>query len=233
MGAGPGAGGARDAGDPVRAGDRAGEQPAPPRILDRQGLAQIVERLGAQIAADHPDGVVVVGVLKGALIFMADLVRAIHGIDVQVDFMAISRFAPDTGRVRIVKDVDLDLAGRDVVVVEDLVDTGLTATYLQRQLAARGPRTLDFCALLDRPVRRIVPLDVRYVGVEIPDVFVLGYGLHLTDLYRNLGEVFEADRRVVQEDPAAYVGVLYGRVQGRTDAPQDSTHNGPENPGTS
>lgn len=204
-------------------------RPAPPRILDRPGLAAIVDRLGREIAADHPDGVVVVGVLKGALIFTADLVRAIPGVEVLVDFMAISRFAPDTGRVRILKDVEIDLAGRDVVVVEDLVDTGLTATYLRAQLEARGPRRLDLCALLDRPVRRIVPLDVRYVGVEIPDVFALGYGLHLADLYRNLGEVFEADRRVVQADPAAYVEELYGRAGGSEHASEQA----PEPPATS
>jgi hypoxanthine phosphoribosyltransferase len=184
--------------------------PAPPPLLERADLATIVERLGAEIAADHPDGVVLIGVLKGALIFLADVARAIHGIDVEIDFIAISRFAPDSGRVRILKDVDLDLAGRDVVVVEDMVDTGLTANYLCRQLAERAPRRLDVCTLLDRPVRRIVPLDVRYRGVEIPDVFVLGYGLHLAELYRNLDAVYEADRRVVQADPGAYVGALYG-----------------------
>ncbi len=192
------------------AGGGAGAGVAPERILDRDALAAVVQRLGREIAADHPDGVVVVGVLKGALIFTADLVRAIEGVDVVVDFMAISRFAPDTGRVRILTDVETDLEGRDVVIVEDLVDTGLTATYLRTQLEARGPRRLDLCTLLDRPSRRIVPLEARYVGVEIPDVFVLGYGLHLADLYRNLGEVFEADRRVVQQDPAAYVPALYG-----------------------
>ena len=182
----------------------------PARLLGRADLAGIVERLGAEIVADHPDGVVLVGVLKGALIFLADLARAIRGIDVAIDFMAISRFAPDSGRVRILKDVDLDLSGRDVVLVEDMVDTGLTATYLCGQLAERGPRRLDLCTLLDRPVRRIVPLDVRYRGAEIPDVFVLGYGLHLAELYRNLGEVYEADRTVVQADPGSYVGALYG-----------------------
>jgi hypoxanthine phosphoribosyltransferase len=183
-------------------------------MLERADLARIVERLGAEIAADHPDGVVLVGVLKGALIFLSDLARAIRGVDVWIDFMAISRFAPDSGRVRILKDVDLDLEGRDVVVVEDMVDTGLTANYLCRQLAARGPRRLEVCTLLDRPVRRIVPLDVRYRGVEIPDVFVLGYGLHLAELYRNLDAVYEADRRVVQADPGAYVGALYGASTG-------------------
>lgn len=182
----------------------------PPPLLGRDDLAAIVRRLGAEIAADHPDGVVLIGVLKGAVIFLADLARAIHGIDVAVDFIAISRFAPDSGRVRILKDIELDLSGRDVVVVEDMVDTGLTANYLCRQITERGPRRLDVCTLLDRPVRRIVPLDVRYRGMEIPDVFVLGYGLHLAELYRNLDQIYEADRRVVRADPGAYVGELYG-----------------------
>ncbi len=188
--------------------------PAPTPLLGRDDLAAIVARLGAEIAADHPEGVVLVGVLKGSMIFLADLARAIHGIDVAIDFIAISRFAPDSGRVRILKDIELDLAGRDVVVVEDMVDTGLTANYLCRQLAERNPRRLDMCTLLDRPVRRIVPLEVRYRGAEIPDVFVLGYGLHLAELYRNLDQVYEADRRVVQADPGAYVASLYGATEG-------------------
>jgi hypoxanthine phosphoribosyltransferase len=184
---------------------------APPRtLLDEAHIARRVLALGARIAADHPDGVVLVGVLKGALIFVADLVRAIPDIDVAVDFIAISRYAPDSGRVRILHDVSTDVRGRDVVVVEDLVDTGLTLAYLLEHLRARRPRSIDVCTLLDRPVRRIVPIDVRYVGVEIGDVFVLGYGLHQADLYRNLPHVVEADRRVARDEPAAYVGVLYG-----------------------
>jgi hypoxanthine phosphoribosyltransferase len=184
--------------------------PTPTRLLGREDLAAIVDRLGREIAADHPDGVVLIGVLKGSLIFLADLVRAIHGIDVFVDFMAISRFAPDSGRVRILKDVELDITDRDVVLVEDMVDTGLTATYLCGQLAGRGPRRLSLCTLLDRPVRRIAPLEVHYRGAEIPDVFVLGYGLHLAELYRNLDQVYETDRRLVQADPAGLVEALYG-----------------------
>jgi hypoxanthine phosphoribosyltransferase len=189
-------------------------EPAATPLVAREEIAAIVERLGAEIAADHPDGVVLIGVLKGSVIFLADLVRAIRGIDIAIDFIAISRFAPDSGRVRILKDIELDLTGRDVVVVEDMVDTGLTANYLCRQIAERGPRRLEMCTLLDRPVRRIVPLDVRYRGVEIPDVFVLGYGLHLAELYRNLDQVYEADRRVVQADPGAYVRELYGVAHG-------------------
>jgi hypoxanthine phosphoribosyltransferase len=153
---------------------------------------------------------VLVGILKGALVFLADLARAVQGVDVAVDFLAISRYAPDSGRVRILMDLDLDISGRDVVLVEDMVDTGLTLAYLLRHVTEREPRRVEVCTLLDRPVRRIVPLDVRYVGQEIDDVFVLGYGLHFADLYRNLPFVVTADRRLVLEHPAAYVGALYG-----------------------
>jgi hypoxanthine phosphoribosyltransferase len=181
-------------------------------LLDRDALAEHVQRLAGEITRDHPDGVVLVGVLKGALIFLADLARAITDIEVTVDFLAISRYAPDSGRVRILKDLDLDITGGDVVVVEDMVDTGLTLTYLLSHLRERAPRRLETCALLDRPARRIVPLHARYVGREIPDVYVLGYGLHYADLYRNLACVVEADRRVVHEHPAAYIGALYGGI---------------------
>lgn len=166
--------------------------------------------MAAEISADHPDGVVLVGVLKGALIFFSDLARAIRDIGVTIDFLAISRYAPDSGRVRILKDLDVDVVGRDLVIVEDMVDTGLTLAYLLAHVHGRGARSVDVCTLLDRPVRRIVPLPVRYVGHEIPDLFVLGYGLHYADLFRNLPFVVEADRRVVGERPEAYVEALYG-----------------------
>jgi len=185
----------------------------PPRLLDTQELARQVERLASEITADHPDGVVLVGVLKGSLIFLADLARAVTDIDVEVDFIAISRYAPDSGRVRILKDLDADIMGRDVVLVEDMVDTGLTAAYLLAQLAGRAPRRLEVCTLLDRPGRRIVPLTVRYRGLSIENVYVLGYGLHYADLYRNLPEVYVADQHLVQADPEAYVAELYGRRQ--------------------
>ncbi|MET0628958.1 MAG: hypoxanthine phosphoribosyltransferase [Acidimicrobiia bacterium] len=178
-------------------------------LLDERDIEARVRDLGARISADHPDGVVLVGVLKGALIFLADLARAIN-CEVAVDFIAISRYAPDSGRVRILHDVSTNLQGRDVVIVEDLVDTGLTLAYLLEHFRAFEPKSIDVCALLDRPVRRIVPLDVRYVGAEIPDVFVLGYGLHQADLYRNLPRVVEADRHVARDVPDAYVASLYG-----------------------
>ncbi len=187
---------------------------AVPVLLDREEIAAHVARLGREIAADHPDGVVLVGVLKGAVIFLSDLVRAVTGTEVQVDFMAISRYAPDSGRVRIVKDLEGDITGSDVVIVEDLVDTGLTVTYLRRYLEERGPRRVELCALLDRTVRRIVPVDIRYRGLEVPDTFVLGYGLHYHEQYRNLPRIHEGRREVVLADPAAYVPEVYDRPPG-------------------
>ncbi len=185
--------------------------PAPPVVLlDEAEIATQVRRLAGEIVADHPDGVVLVGVLKGALIFLADLARAITTVPVVVDAIAISRYAPDSGRVRILKDLDVEIEGRDVVVVEDMVDTGLTMGYLLAHLRERRPRTLDVCTLLDRPARRIVPMPVRYVGARIDDVFVLGYGLHVADLYRNVPRVVTVDRTAVAADAGVYVPSLYG-----------------------
>jgi hypoxanthine phosphoribosyltransferase len=183
---------------------------APTVLLDRDELARHVERLGEEIARDHPGGVVLVGVLKGALIFLADLVRAVRDVPVVVDFISISRFAPDSGRVKILHDLDTDIGGRDVVVVEDIVDTGLTLAYLSAQLGARGPRRLSACALIDRPARRIVPQELRYRGVELGDEFVLGYGLHARDLYRNLPFVITAERDEVLARPETHVAEVYG-----------------------
>ncbi len=180
-------------------------------LLDAEALARHVRRLGREIERDHPDGVVLIGVLKGALLFVADLARAISNVPVELDFIAISRYAPDSGRVKILHDLDADINGRDVVLVEDIVDTGLTLAYLTGQLRERAPRTLSACTLLDRSARRIVPAELRYRGVELADEFVLGYGLHMRDLYRNLPFVAVGDRGIVAAEPEAYVEQLYGR----------------------
>jgi hypoxanthine phosphoribosyltransferase len=187
-------------------------------LLDADAVAAHVKRLAAEIERDHPDGVVLVGVLKGALIFVADLARAITGVPVELDFMSISRFAPDSGRVKILHDLASDISGRDVVIVEDMVDTGLTLAYLIGQLGERGPRSLSVCTLLDRPARRIVPHDLRYCGLVLEDEFVLGYGLHARDLYRNLPFVAAGDRGIVAATPDAYVEQLYGREASRLGA---------------
>jgi hypoxanthine phosphoribosyltransferase len=181
-------------------------------VLDAEMLREHVGRLGGEIARDHPDGVVLVGVLKGALIFLSDLARAIPDIPVEIDFMSITRFAPDSGRVKILYDVQTDLTDRDVIVVEDVVDTGLTLAYLMTQLQARAPRQLSACALLDRPARRIVPQPVRYRGIEVGEEFLLGYGLHYRDAYRNLPFIFEGDRDLVTAQPMVYVRELYRGV---------------------
>jgi hypoxanthine phosphoribosyltransferase len=193
--------------------------PAAPRILlDRAALDGRVRRLARDIRADHPDGVILVGVLKGALLFTSDLARALadEGVpDVVVDFLAISRYAPDTGRVRILEDLAVDIEGRDVVLVEDLVDTGLTLAYLIGHLRERAPRRVDVCAMLDRTPSRIVPLPITYVGEAIPDLFVIGYGMHFQERYRNLPMVVQADRATLAGDPDAYLD-LYGKTLSET-----------------
>jgi len=176
-------------------------------LLDRAAIETRIEKLAGKIERDHPDGVVLVAVLKGALVFSADLARAIQDVPVTLDYLGISRYAPDSGRVRILKDLDIEVAGRDVVVVEDLVDTGLTLAYLLGHVGERGPRRLEVCTLLDRPDRRIVPLEPRYVGEVIPgNAFVVGYGLHVGERYRNLPYVLEVDREAIVSHPAAGLG---------------------------
>jgi hypoxanthine phosphoribosyltransferase len=179
-------------------------------LVSANELAAGAARVAAEISEAHTDGVVLVAVLKGSVPFLADLVRALTVVPV-IDFMAISAYAPDTGRVRIVKDLDFDITGRDVVLVEDIVDTGLTLHYLLAELGRRLPRSLETCTLLDRTSRRIIPTPVRYRGFEIGDEFVLGYGLDFVQRYRNLDRVVVGDLTVLREDPDAYVASLYPR----------------------
>jgi hypoxanthine phosphoribosyltransferase len=181
--------------------------PAPP-LRSAGEIRRRVAELGAAISERHPDGVVMVAVLKGSLPFFADLVRAV-AVPVEIDFLAISPYEPGSGRVRLVKDLDADVAGRSVVLVEDIVDTGLTLSYLVGELGRRAPSSLEVCALLDKRARRILPVDVAYVGFEVPDVFVLGYGLDFAGRYRNLAHVVGGDLDVLRRDPDAYIGQLY------------------------
>jgi hypoxanthine phosphoribosyltransferase len=179
------------------------------RVLhDADDLRTATQRLGQEISAAHPDGVVMVAVLKGSVLFVADLVRQLS-IPVEIDFLGISSYAPDTGRVRLTKDVGTDLTDREVILVEDVVDTGLTLAYLLTQLKARNPASLDVCTLFDKRARRIVPQPLAHVGFEIGDEFVLGYGLDFRGRYRNLDLVATGDLDVLAADPDAYVGDLY------------------------
>jgi hypoxanthine phosphoribosyltransferase len=178
-------------------------------LIPSDALHAGVARVAAEVSAAYPEGVLLVAVLKGSVWFLADLVRALT-VPCQVDFLAISSYAEGTGRVRIVKDLDADIAGRDVVLVEDVVDTGLTLTYVLGELARRDPKSLEVCALLDKVARRIVPAPVRFVAFEVGDEFVLGYGLDFGERYRNLDEVVAGDLEALRADPDAHVETLFG-----------------------
>jgi hypoxanthine phosphoribosyltransferase len=158
-------------------------------LIDRETLSGRVAELGAEISADYQGrDLLLIGVLKGAVFFMADLMRRLT-IPCEVDFMAISSYGASTdssGVVRILKDLDIDIEGRHVLVVEDIIDSGLTLSYLMRNLESREPATLEVCALLTKPERREIEVPVRYVGFEIPNRFVIGYGLDFGERYRNL-----------------------------------------------
>ena len=187
-------------------------------LVSAPQLDRRVAELAAEIASDHLDldpPPLLVGVLKGSTLLLADLVRAM-GIDVVVDFMSISSYAEgaeQSGVVRIIKDLDEDISGRDVVVVEDIVDTGLTLTYLRAALGERGPRSLKALALLDKSARRIVPVPVEYVGFEIPDVFVVGYGMDFLGRYRNVPELLAVrDLPRLTNQPGLLADTLFDRA---------------------
>ncbi len=158
-------------------------------LVQADALEQRVRTLSADISRDYAGrDLLLVGVLKGAVFFLADLMRNID-IPCEVDFMAVASYGSATdssGVVRILKDLDAPIAGRHVLIVEDIVDSGLTLQYLMRNLGARDPASLEVCALLTKPERRKVELEARYVGFEIPDRFAIGYGLDHAERYRNL-----------------------------------------------
>lgn len=160
-----------------------------PVQISRQQIDARVAELGAQIRADHPDGELhLICVLNGAFVFMADLVRAID-LPLTVDFLSVSSYGSRTessGEVKLVKDLDQSLKGRHVLLVEDIVDTGLTMQYLQGYLRGRGPVSVKTVTLLSKPSRRVVDVPLDYVGFEIEDAFVYGYGLDVAHRYRNL-----------------------------------------------
>jgi hypoxanthine phosphoribosyltransferase len=158
-------------------------------LIGGEALRAKVSELGCRITADYAGhDLVLVGVLKGAVMFMVDLARQID-LPLEIDFMATSSYGQSTessGVVRILKDLDRSIAGRDVLIVEDIVDTGLTLKYLLELLADRGPRSIRVCALIDKAKARKAAVDLDYVGFRIPDEFVVGYGLDYGEVYRNL-----------------------------------------------
>jgi hypoxanthine phosphoribosyltransferase len=171
-------------------------------LVDADTLSGRIAELGEEISADY-DGrdLLLIGVLKGAVFFMADLMRHLR-VPCELDFMAISSYGAATdssGVVRILKDLDINIRERNVLVVEDIIDSGLTLSYLVRNLSAREPASLEICALLTKPTRREIEVPVRYVGFEIPNRFVIGYGLDFAERYRNLPYVGVLNERLIPD----------------------------------
>lgn len=181
-------------------------------LYGREDVRRRVRELGRTITAEYAGRVpVLVSVLKGGIWFLADLIREID-LPLEVHFLAISRYgdAPESlGRVRILLDLEADLAARDVILVEDIVDTGLTCRYLTSVMLDRRPASFEVCTLLDKSVRRIAPVTPRYVGFDCPDRFVVGYGLDFAERYRNLPDIYQVDDvNTLKADPDALAPLL-------------------------
>ena len=165
-------------------------QPAPTTnvLISAEDIQRRVRDMAHEIARDYPDGVHLIAVLKGAFVFLSDLARALPG-QCSLDFMAVSSYGKSTsssGQVQLLKDLESGLEGRDVIIVEDIVDTGLTLSYLQEILRARSPKSLKTACLLSKPSRRLIDVQVEYIGFTIEDQFVVGYGLDYAEQFRNL-----------------------------------------------
>ncbi len=161
-------------------------------LVSREEIREMVKQLGNRISEDYRGSeLVLVGVLKGGFIFLADLMREIT-IPVDMDLIAVSSYGASTrssGVVRIIKDMDLDVANKHVLIVEDLVDTGLTLRHLKDLFHTRSPKSVKICTAFDKPSRRKVDIEIEYLGIEVPDEFIVGYGLDYAGKYRNLPEV--------------------------------------------
>ncbi len=162
-------------------------------LISSEQIAVRIREMAAEIDADYPDGpLYLVAVLKGSFIFMADLTRALKKKFVRIEFMGISSYGSQkttSGQVKVTRDLDVDIEGQNVLIVEDIIDSGVTLSYLTRLLQQRRPKSLAVATLLDKPDRRIQPVDVKYVGFTIPDEFVVGYGLDYAEDYRNLSDI--------------------------------------------
>jgi len=173
-------------------------------LVSREEIAEAVKKLGKQLTEDYADRApVMVGILKGAVVFFADLIREID-LPLDIDFMSISSYGSSTkssGVVRILKDLDRDITGRHVIVVEDIVDSGLTLSYLKGVLETRKAASVSIVTLLDKPARRKAPLEVQYSCFQIPDAFVVGYGLDYDEKYRNLPDIGVLHPRIYSENP--------------------------------
>ena len=162
-------------------------------LISAEQIQSRIQELAAQIDADYPAGpIYLVPILKGSFIFVADLARCLKRHEVRIEFMGISSYGREktsSGQVKVTRDLDANIEGHDVLIVEDIIDSGVTLSYLTRLLQQRHPRSLEIVTLLDKPERRVQPVHVKYVGFQIPDEFVVGYGLDYAEDYRNLCDV--------------------------------------------
>ena len=183
--------------------------PAPELLASADEVRRATADVGRRISADHPDGVRLIAVLRASTIFVADLVRAIT-VPVSVDFVALAPVDGQQARTRLVKDLDRSVAGERVVLVTAVVDTGFSADFLARRLAASDPATLGVATLANKPARRIVPLEPDYVALTAPDRFLIGCGLGYRGRYRNLPSLWAVDVEGLVEDPEVHVPTVYG-----------------------
>ncbi len=179
-------------------------------VVSGEELAAITDRLGREITEDHPEGIVLVGLLKGSVCLAADLVRSIE-VSCSIDFLCLTPYGAGGQRVHLSKDLDVDVTGKDVVLAVDIVDRGLTVSYVHRLLTERGARSVDVCALLDRRVKRLLPVELRYVGRTIGEEYVVGYGLDLDERFRNLPDLRVIDPQQMKHAPPASVELLFER----------------------
>lgn len=171
-------------------------------LVSKEEIQKMVADLGRRITEDYKgQKLILIGVLKGGFVFLADLVREIN-IPVEMDFIAVSSYGSSTktsGVVRLIKDIDVPLNDKHVIIVEDIIDSGLTLTYLKEMFSARNPLSLKICTAFDKPERRKVDLKAEYSGIEIPDEYVVGYGLDYDGILRNLPELYVLDRKVYEK----------------------------------
>lgn len=179
-------------------------------LADPARIELEVARVAAEISADHPDGVTLVGVLKGSIIFLADLARHVT-VPALIDLIAVTPFDGVAGRTRVIKDLDQSVADRPVVLVTGIVDTGFTGDFLRRHLSGAVPSSVRVATFADKAARRILPLEPDYVAFEVPDRFLIGYGLDHRGRYRNVPGLWAADGERLAADPDGYVDTLYGR----------------------
>ncbi len=172
-------------------------------LIDEQTLNEKVKELAQRITEDYKGKpLLIVGILKGSVPFMADLLRLIKLEDLSIDFMSVSSYNGGTvssGRIRIIKDLDVDINGKNVLIVEDIVDTGFTLSKLKDMLMIRNPKSLKICTILNKPSRRTTPIDVDYIGFDVPDEFIIGYGLDYDEKYRNLPYVGILKREIYEK----------------------------------